>query len=508
MSASTAAPGAPVSPPQATPAPAGSRHGAIQPFFETAAAPLARRRLLLVSYHFPPGSATGALRWQKMARVAHERGWRLDVVTAAPEQLDAPDWTRLRELPPGVRLFGARARLEESAPRRALGRALHRLQRRWPAGAAPPGAAPAAAVEPDMATRDEIRFEPSLRALARAFRAWEWVRADARWARSAARLARALARTGGYDALVTCGPPHMAHAHVARVARRSGIPLVMDLRDPWSQLPFLPRDVASPLWYALARRLEARAVRAASLVVANTEPLRLALRRSHPAAAERIVTVTNGCDDEPTPPPRHGRRFTLAFAGTIYIDRDPRPLLRALAALVRAEALGPEDVGADFVGNAAAYGGVGLERLAREAGVGDLVRLHPHRPRSELLEFLAGAAMLVSLPQDTELQIPSKIFEYMQFSAWLLVLARPESGTAMLLRGSGADVVAPDDEAGLAAVLARRYREYRSGVRPEPLAADGRFSRRRQAGLLFDELERRLGGRGAPPREAAQAPIT
>ena len=32
-------------------------------------------RLILVSYHFPPDTAIGALRWRKLARYAAERGW-------------------------------------------------------------------------------------------------------------------------------------------------------------------------------------------------------------------------------------------------------------------------------------------------------------------------------------------------------------------------------------------------------------------------------------------------
>ncbi len=48
-----------------------------------------RARLLLVTYHFPPDTAVGALRWQKLARYAAERGWGLDVITLHPAQLVA-----------------------------------------------------------------------------------------------------------------------------------------------------------------------------------------------------------------------------------------------------------------------------------------------------------------------------------------------------------------------------------------------------------------------------------
>jgi len=49
--------------------------------------------------------------------------------------------------------------------------------------------------------------------------------------------------------------------------------------------------------------------------------------------------------------------------------------------------------------------------------------------------------------------IPSKVFEYMRYEAWLLALAEPRSATAQLLRDTPADVVRPDDVDALAGVL-------------------------------------------------------
>src|SRR2546427_3003787 len=64
------------------------------------------RRLVLLSYHFPPGSAAGALRWEKLAHHAHKRGWGLDVFAAHPAFLPGADESRLANLPSSVRIFG------------------------------------------------------------------------------------------------------------------------------------------------------------------------------------------------------------------------------------------------------------------------------------------------------------------------------------------------------------------------------------------------------------------
>ena len=63
------------------------------PYFSTPmTGPLARRRILLLSYHFVPGAAAGTLRWQKFASLFAEHGYGLDVVALAPEQIVGNDF--------------------------------------------------------------------------------------------------------------------------------------------------------------------------------------------------------------------------------------------------------------------------------------------------------------------------------------------------------------------------------------------------------------------------------
>ena len=65
--------------------------------------------------------------------------------------------------------------------------------------------------------------------------------------------------------------------------------------------------------------------------------------------------------------------------------------------------------------------------------------------------------MLVVLPQDSDMAIPAKVFDYMRYDAWLLALADHGSAVEQLLRASQADVVAPDALETLSALLQVRY---------------------------------------------------
>ena len=453
-------------------------------------------RLLLLSYHFPPSRAVGALRWQKLCGYAAARGYTIDVITLDPSCVGERDADRLEELPAGVRIFGVASQRSwvHSLVTRALAlrrAVLRRFRSRDSSSSQPTTTARPPAPRPDSFAWSELRFIPlSARELGRLYSSWLDYATMGAWARIAAHIGTQLAATNDYRGIITCGPPHMVHQAGRLVAERTGLPLILDFRDPWSLVQRVPEVLAHPLWRRLAARYEGAAVRAASLVVVNTDPHRTALQRVYPDVASRIITVTNGYDEEPLPPQRVGRRFVVGYAGTIYLDRDPRPLFRAAARVIPELELSPEDFGLAFMGSSGSLGGVDVRQMAAEEGVDAYLELRPSGPRRDALDFLANATMLVSLPQDSDMAIPSKIFEYMRYDAWLLAMAAPESATSQLLAGTQADVVQREDVDALARVLRERYQSHRRGETPPRIADDRRFSRECQADILFTALER------------------
>src|SRR5262245_50961755 len=98
---------------------------ALRPFYDAGGGgglvAIPRRRLLLISYHFPPDTAVGGLRWQRLSRYVAERGWGLDVIARDLRTMKVRDDRRLDSLPPSVRIYSGTegdpiaARLEQFA---------------------------------------------------------------------------------------------------------------------------------------------------------------------------------------------------------------------------------------------------------------------------------------------------------------------------------------------------------------------------------------------------------
>jgi hypothetical protein len=444
-----------------------------------------RRRLLLVSYHFPPDPAVGGLRWEQLAKYFVERGWTVDVIARDLTKLTATDEARARGLPPEVQIVSA----PEPDPwlRRSEQAALAfvRFVRR---SRTTSSGVPSQTGTPTQKIRRRIVVD--------AHAALVQIARQKAWSDAAAKLGTAMGNRAPYDLVVSSGPPHMAHDAARLIAKAAVAPLVIDLRDPWSGFERTPDDTMSPLWFAAARYYEQRAVQAAALVVMNTDLSRDDMRRRYPASADRIITVANGSDDNPLPVVESSGRFAIRFAGTIYLDRDPRPVFHAAATVVRRHGLTPQDFGIEFIGEADEFKGQGVRAIAEEEGIADFVSISGLQPRDVAMRFLAGASMLLSLPQGADLCVPAKIFEYVRFNAWLLILATERSSTAQALRGTTADVVDPSDAAGMASVIEQRYLQHARGERPVAVGHDGRFDRSRQAETLLRSVETIVSSRG------------
>jgi glycosyltransferase involved in cell wall biosynthesis len=469
----------------------------IAPFFQTAPNPAATRRMLLVFFDFAPSAEVGVLRWLSLTRFGSDRGWAFDVVTVRPEFMGVLDESRLTQLPPGVRLYGFNG--EPPAWYRGL-MGLWRRARGMRTGAGPLEVAPTM-----VGHLDAINIERSALSVDTASPWRKSFRSRVRFALAdvfadrGAELGLELARETRYDLVLSSGPPHAAHDSARRIAMKTGLPFVMDMRDPWSDASAMPEDLQSRAWARSAKLHEDRCIAAADLVVVTSQAHAALQESKYSAIRGRVRTVMNGADRDPLPASHPGDRFVVAFAGMIYLGRNPRTLFRAAARVARETGATPEQFAVEFLGDEVCDG-VPLTTIAAEEGLRDHFRSFPFRPRLEAMSFLARASVLVSLPLNTAMTLPAKLFEYIRFDAWLLALAEPGSATAELLRDTEADIVSPTDADGIARALRARFEAFRRGERPLSINRTGRFDRSTQATQLFDALDQL----GAAPSAATR----
>lgn len=447
---------------------------------------VAARRILLIAYHFPPSSAVGALRWEKLVGHFGRHGYAFDVVT-----LGKPEWGD-----PAARFSGVEVRTFPVPERAVLMdrmwksvRAVKELMSGHSRPTAPVSRSDAGAVVSVNGEGSAGRPPVSQIQRARHFLlAHMHASTELSWARDAARHALSVASRGSHVAVITSGPPNYAHVAGTRVSRRLGLPHVADFRDAWALAESVPTDLLPSTFRALASRYERSVVSKASLIVMNTEAAAQAMRQRYPAAAARTLAVMNGSDAEDRRESPARRKFTVLYAGNLYLQRDPRVLFRACAPLIAEYALTPESFEIRLMGDVLDYRGRPTRESAAECGLSDFVTIEGRVPRPEALAAAAAASLLVCLPDGQEYSVPAKLFEYVQLDCWILAFASPTSALAIALKGVDADVVTADNVDEARNAIRNRFLAFREGVRPTRLNSDGRFDREQQANRFLEAI--------------------
>lgn len=403
-------------------------------------------KILLVSFHFYPDAAIGARRISELAAYLHARGHEVVAVcgTGAPIQAEPA----LTERVHGIRVERI------AVPGKLTPRLLAWLPRRR--AAAPQASAAAANDEGGPAT------ESRLARLKRYYHSFEWLVDDRKlWSLLAALHLARLALRERFDLVISSGPPMSPHLAVLAARRLLRCRWIMDLRDPWTDDQDWLRHVRSPLSDRINAFLERRCVLGADAVTTTTPSLARLLRRRYPSQEEAIHTIYNGYDGAPQETPAPVGALRLLYAGSIYYNRDPFPLLEAFAALLNQPEVDRRKVSLRLVGNCQAWRGRSLAQWIDERGLGDRIELRPPVPPGEVARLLAEANVLVNFAQGQPHQIPAKMFEYIAAGREMLLIAERDSDSAALLRAAGGGRVCdPREPLTLLPTLSALYRHY------------------------------------------------
>jgi glycosyltransferase involved in cell wall biosynthesis len=147
--------------------------------------------------------------------------------------------------------------------------------------------------------------------------------------------------------------------------------------------------------------------------------------------------------------------LVLTHAGSLYRQRDPRPLVRALASAIRKGRIPADAIELNFIGTVAPQ--FGLADTIRELQLESSVRMTPPVPHQQCMQCLLESDVLIVIQPGTRLQVPVKLYEYMPFRKPILALA-PSGALTAIAEGSGLGVVVePEDEAGIEEALCEFY---------------------------------------------------
>jgi len=420
------------------------------------------RRLLIVSYDFPP-SSIGIWRTLKLCRYMGEFGWRPAVLTVRDVRTPRWDPGPLAELPEGTPIRRTES-LDQNRLAFLASKAIGSLKGKPAVG----GAARPAAKSTNAALRGAMDV----------LRAWALVPDDrAGWYPFALAEGRRWLRSAKFDAVYTTSFPNTAHLVGARLAREFNLPLIADFRDIWVGNYYFYHP-ATPWHDRLQRRLERSVIETAAAVVSVTGPITADFRERYPdQPPAKFHTITNGFDPEDFEGviPRPGTHvYTIAYAGTMYGGTSPEGFLRGVRRLLKAEPRWRAVLRLRFVGAMIEPYRAMIDRF----GLADITRVDPYLAHGEALQAMADAdalLLIVSPEKGSHIMLTQKVFEYAAARRPVIGLVPEGAARDFLQEIDEGPIAPPTDSAAVARILraelTRWNREGRRVLPPNPALA-------------------------------------
>ncbi|MES2304373.1 MAG: hypothetical protein V4558_02660 [Gemmatimonadota bacterium] len=437
-----------------------------------------RRRLLLVSYHFPPVGGAGVQRPVKFARYLPEFGWDVSVLQAANPSVPLLDPTLLDELSADTVIEKARTFEPSYAAKQAVN------MREGANTAATPRPSRLRRLLKSAAT---VTLQPDAQIL---------------WLPDAVRHGRQLLRRLPHDAILATAPTYTNLLVGALLAKHSGLPLICDYRDEW--------DISSTYWenapkarlaHAVQGRMQRFVLRRSAAIVATTKAstARVAMRAGEAGVTLVARCIYNGWDAGDLAEaahvapalPRMPGTFRLVYAGTLWNLTSIAPVAAAVELLARESPALVSRLELVAVGRKTPDQLAQLQRVAAAGATVENLDYAPHPVALATMTSADAVLLLLSDVPGAERVAPAKVFEYLAVRRPILAVL-PEGEIAELVRESDADSHRlPSDVTGIASWLRHRLA---GKVNAAPAGNDAqiaRFERRALSGELaglLDEL--------------------
>ena len=401
-----------------------------------------RKRVLVVSYYFPPSGGPGVQRILKFVKYLPEFGFDPAVLTVQEGDYPARDESLLKEIPAGVPVL--RTRIPEP----------YGLYRKLT------GKKKGSAVDVNV-NRPRDRHVPASERMA------EWVRGmlfvpDARvgWLLTGVGPGIRFARQFGADIVYSSSPPYTCALLGRSIARGAGIPWVPELRDPWTEFLSAPKRPEPAR--AFDRKLERSVYHDAPRLVIAWSGIAADLRGKYPDEdASKFRLVPNGYDPEDVSgvTPVQNSRFTVVYTGSLYGVRNPETFLEAIGRLLARGDMDADRVRIRFIGRF----GEDVRAMFRNPDVAHVVEERGYLPHAQSVSELLGAHALLLVVDDvpgSEHIVPGKVFEYLGARRPVLAVG-PDGDVAELVRSVGAGrVLARKEVEGIASAMIELYREW------------------------------------------------
>ena len=269
------------------------------------------KKVLIISYYWPPAGGPGVQRFLKFSKHLRSFGWEPIIITPENGAYPYEDPSLLEDVPADLMVI----KTPTLEPFEIYNKLQGKKGKSVPVGMG--------------GIKDSTSIFQKLAKYVRA----NFFLPDARvgWNRYAYKAAAQVLMQGTIDAIITTGPPHSTHLVGKALRNRFNTPWIADFRDPWTKIyynQFLPRTKHTA---AKDLEMETSVLKTADIVTTVSKGMAEGLK----GRAKDIAVIMNGFENEDIPDtsPSATDLFTIGYIGNYKPNQNLPALWQAIKEL-------------------------------------------------------------------------------------------------------------------------------------------------------------------------------
>ncbi|WP_321369233.1 glycosyltransferase family 4 protein [uncultured Draconibacterium sp.] len=431
------------------------------------------KKVLIITYYWPPAGGPGVQRVLKFAKYLPEFGWDPIILTVSDGEYPAIDESLAKDIPNNCKVYKTKALEPNFFYRKFTG---------MKAGEKIPVA--------NLAQKN-VSWKKKLA---------NWVRLnlfipDAKigWIPYAVSEGKRIIKKENPDIIFSSSPPPTVHLIAKKLAKWSKIKWVADFRDPWTKIHYLQNQKVNPVSKRRNERLERNVVNEcnkASCVSANFINLITENRK------DKFEIITNGYDIETdgiAKPTKPNEKFTILYIGGLTWNRYYKSFFIWLIELINNGDLDRNKVRIKLAGSIEPTIKREIEEMFSELNILDLEGYLPHSEAISLMQKADLLLLFLEQVEGYEGHIPGKLFEYLSTYNRILGLGNTGGESSQILENSNAGkIFEPRNEQEIKKYIISEFCNWQNGKKSEINSSNiDKFSRRQlteQLATLFEKL--------------------
>ena len=432
------------------------------------------KRVLIITYYWPPSGGSGVQRWLKMSKYLPENGWQPVIYTTEDAEYPIIDPSLEKDVAPETEVIRRPIIEPYTLYKKFLG------------------------IKKEETVKMGFINEKEKK------KSWKndfslWIRGnlfipDARcwWVKPSVRYLKEYLKEHPVDAIISTGPPHSMHLIAMELKETLGIPWIADFRDPWTEIDYY-NDLHLTRWADRKQhKMERDVLTQADKVVTVGWDCARSLGR---IGKRNVRVILNGYDWDigtASQAMSLSQEFTLTHLGIVAPSRNMPQLWEALNALKKEIAGFGERLKIKLVGQVDQSV---VQSLTANGLMGN-TEITPYIPHEEVQEVQQSSQVLLLLINNAPNAkgiLTGKLFEYLASGRPILCIGPEDGDAAQILKETNAGItIGFEDKDKMKEVILDYYNKYtENGLPSNDNTEIEKYSRRALAGeygKLLDKI--------------------